>query len=78
LDEPTRGIDIAAKADVLRAVESLRERGVAVLLISSELEELVRACSRVVVLRERRSVAELSGSGVSEHALLRAMAGHHD
>jgi simple sugar transport system ATP-binding protein len=78
LDEPTRGIDIAAKVDVLRAVESLRERGVAVLLISSELEELVRACSRVVVLRERRSVAELSGSGVSEHALLRAMAGHHD
>lgn len=78
LDEPTRGIDIAAKADVLRAVERLRERGVAVLLISSELEELVRACSRVVVLRERRSVAELSGPALSEHALLRAMAGHHD
>ena len=48
------------------------------LLISSELEELVRACSRVVVLRERRSVAELSGPALSEHALLRAMAGHHD
>jgi ABC-type sugar transport system ATPase subunit len=78
LDEPTRGIDIAAKADVLRAVESLRERGVAVLLISSELEELVRACSRAVVLREHRSVAELSGPGLNEHALLRAMAGHHD
>ena len=78
LDEPTRGIDIAAKADVLRAVERLRERGVAVLLISSELEELIRACSRVVVLRERRSVAELSGPALSEHTLLRAMAGHHD
>ena len=74
LDEPTRGIDIAAKADVLRAVERLRAEGTAVLFISSELEEVTRSCGRVVVLRDRRSVARLEGSEITEQAVLAAVA----
>jgi simple sugar transport system ATP-binding protein len=76
LDEPTRGIDIAAKAEVLSTVEAMRKRGLAILFISSELDEVVRTCSRVVVLRDRRSVAELSGGEVSEPAILQAIARH--
>lgn len=77
LDEPTRGIDIAAKADVLNAVERMREGGMAVLFISSELEEVVRTCTRVVVMRDRRSVAELQGGQVTEDAVLVAVAAQH-
>lgn len=77
LDEPTRGIDVGAKADVLGAIERLRRDGMAVLLISSELEEVVRTCERVVVLRDRRSIAELSGPDLTEQNVLRAIAQHH-
>jgi simple sugar transport system ATP-binding protein len=77
LDEPTRGIDIAAKAEILKAIHDLRSRGMAVLFISSELEEVVRTCSRVVVMRDRRSVAELSGTQVSEPSILNAIAQRH-
>ncbi len=75
LDEPTRGIDIAAKADVLAEVERLAGEGMAVLIISSELEELVRVCDRVVVLRDRRSVAEVARGELTEDALVSAVAG---
>ncbi|MCX6950603.1 MAG: sugar ABC transporter ATP-binding protein [Verrucomicrobia bacterium] len=54
LDEPTRGIDIGAKAEIEQLIAKLRDDGLAVLLISSEIEEIVRNCSRVLVLRERR------------------------
>lgn len=74
LDEPTRGIDVAAKADVLRAVDRLRGEGTAVLFISSELEEVTRVCGRVVVLRDRRSVAHLEGSDITEASVLAAVA----
>jgi simple sugar transport system ATP-binding protein len=75
LDEPTRGIDIAAKADVLAEVRRLAAAGMGVVLISSELEELAGVCDRVVILRDRRSVGELVGEEVSEQALLSAVAG---
>jgi galactofuranose transport system ATP-binding protein len=78
LDEPTRGIDIGAKDDVLALIETLRAEGVALIIASSELEELVRACGRVVVLRDRRSVAELVGASVSPSAILAAIAAHDD
>lgn len=77
LDEPTRGIDIAAKAEILRAIHDLRSRGMAILFISSELEEVVRTCGRIVVLRDRRSVANLSGGQVTEPQVLSAMAERH-
>ena len=61
LDEPTRGIDIGAKAEIEKLISSLREKGLAVLFISSELEEVVRVCGRVVVLRDRKQIGELEG-----------------
>jgi galactofuranose transport system ATP-binding protein len=74
LDEPTRGIDIGAKDDVMRLINDLRSRDVALIVVSSELEELVRACGRVTVLRDRRSVAELDGDAVTPEAMLAAIA----
>ncbi|GGP77407.1 sugar ABC transporter ATP-binding protein [Saccharothrix coeruleofusca] len=61
LDEPTRGIDVGAKAQIQKLVAELAADGMAVLFISAELEEVVRVSDRVVVLRDRRVVAELSG-----------------
>jgi len=61
LDEPTRGIDIAAKEDLMRAVAELAGKGMAVLFISAEIREVLRVSDRVVVMRERRKVGELAG-----------------
>lgn len=76
LDEPTRGIDVGAKAEIEKLVESLRREGMAVLFISSELEEVVRASQRVVVLRDRRKVGELAGAEVSEQRIMERIAAH--
>ena len=54
LDEPTRGIDVAAKAEIYQEIAALAERGIAILLVSSELEEVIGLCDRVIVLREGR------------------------
>jgi simple sugar transport system ATP-binding protein len=59
LDEPTRGIDVGAKADIQAAVLELAARGVCVVFISSELEEVVRLSDRIVVLKDHRVIAEL-------------------
>jgi len=74
LDEPTRGIDVAAKAEIIRLITELRARGMAILFISSELEEVTKACARVIVLRDRRTVAELSGGDITENAVLNVIA----
>ena len=74
LDEPTRGIDIGAKAEIQHLVNALAESGAGILMISSELEELVEGSSRVVVLRDGRDVAELRGDAISEQAIIHAMA----
>jgi galactofuranose transport system ATP-binding protein len=74
LDEPTRGIDIAAKQDLMTQVLTLCRSGMALVFISSELSEVLRASDRVVVLRERRQVAELPAQGLSEARLLHLMA----
>lgn len=60
LDEPTRGIDVGAKADIQRKVVELAEQGLSVVFISSELEEVVRLAQRIVVMRDRRKIGELS------------------
>ena len=62
LDEPTRGIDVGAKADVAKIVRELRDAGLAVLLSASELEELTAVADRAVVIRDGRTVAELNGA----------------
>jgi len=78
LDEPTRGIDIGARAEIEALIGRLRGQGLAVLLISSEIEEIVRNSTRVVVLRERRRTAALDGDAITPEALMRSMAGAHE
>jgi ribose transport system ATP-binding protein len=74
LDEPTRGIDVGAKAEIQAIINKLAGDGLGVLMISSELEELTEGSDRVVVLRDGRSVAELPHAAISEDAIMAAMA----
>jgi ribose transport system ATP-binding protein len=74
LDEPTRGIDIGAKAEIQALINELAGTGLGVLMISSELEELVEGSSRVVVLRDGQNVAELRGADISQQSIIHAMA----
>jgi ABC-type sugar transport system ATPase subunit len=70
LDEPTRGIDIGAKAEIFAAIQSLAARGMGVILVSSELEEVVAHSDRVVVLAQGRLIAELNGAEASVDNIL--------
>jgi simple sugar transport system ATP-binding protein len=74
LDEPTRGIDVGAKAEIQKLVHSLAENGMSVLFISAELEEVLRLSNRIVVLRDRKKVADLPNDGLSVDALLTVIA----
>jgi monosaccharide-transporting ATPase len=74
VDEPTRGIDIGAKAEILKLLRGLADEGLSVLMISSELEELLAAADNVTVLSDGRSVATIARAELSEEALLTAMA----
>jgi monosaccharide-transporting ATPase len=74
LDEPTRGIDIGAKGEIQSLINELARQGLGVLMISSELEELVEGSSRVVVMRDGRAVAELSGREITQNNIIHAMA----
>jgi galactofuranose transport system ATP-binding protein len=74
IDEPTRGIDIGAKAEILKLLRNLADEGLSVLMISSELEELLACSDSVSVLSDGRSVAVLSRAELSEPALISAMA----
>ncbi|MFG3026194.1 sugar ABC transporter ATP-binding protein [Streptomyces sp. NPDC048254] len=74
LDEPTRGIDVGAKAEVQALIDELADDGLAVLLISSDTEELIEGSDRVVVLKEGVVVRELTGDAVTEGDLMRAIA----
>jgi simple sugar transport system ATP-binding protein len=76
LDEPTRGIDVGAKDDVQKLVRSLRDQGMGIVFISGELDEVVRNSQRVVVLRDRQKVGELSGDAVTEKRILEVIASH--
>jgi ribose transport system ATP-binding protein len=71
LDEPTRGVDVATKAEIYRIIADLANSGLGVLMVSSELEELVGICSRVLVMRDGEIVAEMDGASASERELLR-------
>ena len=74
LDEPTRGIDVGAKAELQDLLDELAVSGLAILLISSDLDELVSGCDRVVVLRDGAVAAELTGPEVTEEGIITAMA----
>ena len=75
LDEPTRGVDVGAKAQIHAIVEQLAASGVGILLISSELPELLRLSSRVVVLRDGQVAGEVSRAEATQDLLMRLMAG---
>lgn len=75
LDEPTRGIDVGTKAEIQRLVVSLAEQGKAVMFISSEIEEMLRTCSRMVVMRDSSKVGELSGDEITQDNIMKAIAG---
>lgn len=77
LDEPTRGIDVGAKQEIEQLIARLRGDGLAVLFISSEIEEVVRSCSHVIVLRERHMAGCIDGADVNLPNLMRLMAGGH-
>ena len=66
LDEPTRGIDVGARADIYRIIDGLTANGIAVLLISSDIQELLLLSDRIVVMREGRLVAEFTGGEMTE------------
>ena len=74
LDEPTRGIDVGAKAEIQKLVLDLAEEGKSILFISSELEEVLRISHRIVVLRDRKKAAEYAGD-VSDQTIMQTMAG---
>jgi galactofuranose transport system ATP-binding protein len=74
LDEPTRGIDVGGKREIEILIGEFSLRGIGVLLISSELSELVRNCDRIVVLRDGRVVGELLGDDISERSIMRTIA----
>jgi monosaccharide-transporting ATPase len=82
LDEPTRGIDVGAKADVERLIADLsspaggaKGGAVSILFISAELDEVARRSTRILVLRDRRVVGELRGPDLTEHTIMRTIAG---
>ena len=71
LDEPTRGVDVGAKVEIYKMIRQLADDGIAILVISSELPEIVGLCSRVLVMREGVMTGELSGEDVNEKAIMR-------
>ncbi len=78
LDEPTRGIDIGAKMEIQRLVLKLAEEGMSITFISSEIEEMLRTCSRLIVMRDRNIVGELRGDEITQANVMRTIAGRAD
>lgn len=75
VDEPTRGVDVGAKVEVHQILRSLAEQGIGILLISSDLPEVLALSDRVLVMRRGRIVAELSGDEATQEAVMRAATG---
>jgi len=70
MEEPTRGVDVGAKAEIYRVINEQTSRGVAIILVSSDLPELVEMSDQVIVMREGRVVAELAGNEISQESVL--------
>ena len=75
LDEPTRGIDVGTKLEIQKLVLKLAEDGVSVTFISSEVEEMLRTCSRLIVMRDRHIVGELKGRDLNQTQVMKTIAG---
>jgi len=75
LDEPTRGIDVGTKVDIQKLVLKLAEQGVSVTFISSEIEEMLTTCTRIIVMRDRKIVGELKGEEMTQAKIMHTIAG---
>ena len=75
LDEPTRGIDVGTKLEIQRLVLKLAEENMSVTFISSEIEEMLRTCSRLIVMRDRKIVGELTGEQLTQNYVMKTIAG---
>ena len=75
LDEPTRGIDVGTKVDIQKLVLQLASGGMSITFISSETDEMLRTCSRLVVMRDRKVVGELSGDDLTQNKIMSTIAG---
>ena len=75
LDEPTRGIDVGTKLEIQRLVLKLAEEDMSVTFISSEIEEMLRTCSRLIVMRDRKIVGELTGDDLTQAKVMKTIAG---
>ena len=75
LDEPTRGIDVGTKTEIQKLILKLAAEGKSVAFISSELDEMLRTCSRMVVMRDHKKIGELTGKDLNQEAIMRTIAG---
>ena len=75
LDEPTRGIDVGTKTEIQKLVLKLAEEGMSITFISSEIEEMLRTCSRLIVMRDRNIVGELTGADLTQDRVMSTIAG---
>jgi len=75
LDEPTRGIDVGTKAEIQKLVVQLADEGMAVIFISSEMDEMIRCCSRMAVFSEKQKLGEIQGDEISEQEIMKMIAG---
>ena len=75
LDEPTRGIDVGTKIDIQKLVLDLASEGMSVTFISSETDEMLRTCSRLIVMRDRKVVGELTGKDLTQAKIMSTIAG---
>lgn len=78
LDEPTRGVDVGAKLEIQAIIRTFVDNGGAVILISSEFEELVEGADRIIVMQDGYSVSELQNPGITENVLVNSIAHHHE
>ena len=74
MDEPTRGIDVGAKAEIENLIQELSDNGISVLMISSEIAEIERNCDRVIVMREGKKIGELIGDEISHERIMKTIA----
>ena len=75
-DEPTRGIDVGAKAEIYELMRQLTQRGISIIMISSELPEVIGVCDRVEVFREGAIVADLEGEDINSNTIMLYMTGN--
>jgi len=75
LDEPTRGIDVGTKTEIQKLILKLASQGKSITFISSEMDEMLRTCSRMVVMRDRNKIGELVGADLNQETIMRTIAG---